>query len=47
MPMVVGQHVTPIDTLFAYQAIYCTLIDTLQYFVITRPDLAYSVNIVC
>ncbi|XP_031269061.1 secreted RxLR effector protein 161-like [Pistacia vera] len=43
--MAVGTKLTPDDSdLFDNPTLYCSTIGALQYFILSRPDIAYSVN---
>ncbi|XP_042958098.1 uncharacterized mitochondrial protein AtMg00810-like [Carya illinoinensis] len=46
-PMVFGQKLTQAGSLFFNSTLYRSIVGALQYLVITRPELAYSVNTIC
>ena len=43
-PMVVSQHLYPDGPLFSDPTLYRSLVGTLQYMTITRPDISHVVN---
>jgi len=46
-PYVVGQHLSTEGKLFSDPTLFWSLAGALQYLIITRPDLSFSVNSIC